>query len=357
MNKGLHGADIYTESKLKGISENNIIDFSSNINPFGIPDSVKVAAINSIKHSDRYPDINSRELVHALSAYENVPEDRIFVSNGAADAIFRISSSLKPGNGLVTAPAFSEYEQSLKAAGANIMYFNLYEKNNFKITEEIINCINDEVNIVFICNPNNPTGQITEKELLEKIIIRCKEVNAVIVIDECFMDFVEHNEKFSVIKLLDNYNNLIVLKAFTKTFAIPGIRLGYCMSSNSDIINSLKSSGPPWNVSTIAQAAGAAAVKERDYLDKSVIYIRNQRNYLIDELNKLNIKTYDSYANYIFFKIKDINLKEEMMKSNILIRSCSNYENLTDDYYRIAVKTAEENQLFIDKLKEITGKR
>jgi len=351
----LHGADIYTESKLSGINENDIIDFSSNINPLGIPKGVEAAAINSIKYSNRYPDINSRKLIQSISIYEKVPEDWIFVSNGAAEAIFRIALSVMPKNGLVTAPSFSEYEQSLKTAGANIKYFNLYEEQNFKITDKIIDFINEELNIVFICNPNNPTGQIIEKQLLEKIIIRCKEVGAIIVIDECFMDFVENNERFSVVKLLNNYKNLIVLKAFTKTFAIPGIRLGYCMSSNIDIINKLKLSGPPWNVSTIAQAAGIAATKEMLYLHKSKLYIKDQRNYLIDELNKLNIETYDSYANYIFFKMDDINFKEKMIKNNILIRSCSNYKNLTDGFYRIAVKTKEENQLFITKLKEIMG--
>lgn len=353
MNIKSHGADIYTASKQSGISANEIIDFSSNINPLGIPQGVEKAAIESIKFSNRYPDINSRELINSLSTYENVPEDWIFVSNGAAEAIFRIAVYLKPKNGLVTAPTFSEYEQALKAVDANINYFSLYAENGFKITEKILKNINEDINIVFICNPNNPTGQITEKKLLEQIIYNCKKVGAVAVIDECFMDFVEQSEMLSVMEFVEKYDNLIILKAFTKIFAIPGIRLGYCISSNADIIKGLKFSGSPWNVSTIAQAAGVAATKEKEYINRSILYIKNQRNYLIDEMNKLNIKTYDSYANYIFFKIKDINLKEEMLKRGILIRSCSNYINLNDKYYRIAVKSKEENQLFIDKLKEI----
>lgn len=351
-----HGADIYTASIESGINKIDIIDFSSNINPLGIPQNVEVSAINSIKYSNIYPDINSRELIKSISIYENVPEDWIFVSNGAAEAIYRIAIYLKPENGLVTAPTFSEYEQSLKVVGTNISYFNLYEDNEFKITENILKNISQETNIVFICNPNNPTGQITEKDALEKIIYKCNEVGAVVVIDECFMSFVENNDKYTVIELLKKYSNLIILKAFTKIFAIPGIRLGYCMSSNDEIIKKLKLSGPPWNVSTIAQAAGITAVKEKEYLDKSVSYIKEQRNYLIDEMKKLNIKTYESYANYIFFKISGIDLKKEMLKKGILIRSCSNYVNLTDEYYRIAVKSEDENKLFISKLREIAEK-
>ncbi|MDW5298795.1 MAG: aminotransferase class I/II-fold pyridoxal phosphate-dependent enzyme, partial [Sedimentibacter sp.] len=158
MNVNSHGADIYTASKQTGIKENEIIDFSSNINPLGIPKSVESAAINSIKYSDRYPDINSRELVKAIALYEHVPEEWIFTSNGATEAIFRIAVYLKPKNGLVTAPAFSEYEQSLKTVGTciSINYYNLYEENEFKITNSILNGINNHTDIVFICNPNNP---------------------------------------------------------------------------------------------------------------------------------------------------------------------------------------------------------
>lgn len=356
-----HGADIYTASKKSGIKENEIIDFSSNINPLGIPKGVESAAINSIKYTNRYPDINSRELIKSISAYENVPEEWIFTSNGAAEAIFRIALYLKPNNGLVTAPTFSEYEQALKTVGSDVEYYDLHEENEFKITGDILSSINEKTDIVFICNPNNPTGQLADKEILEKIISHCKKMGTVTVIDECFLDFVEEKEKYSVRNLLNKYDNLIILKAFTKIYAIPGIRLGYCMSSNSEIIEGLKVSGPPWNVSTIAQAAGVAAMEECDYVKKSVLYVKEQRNYLIDEMRKLKINTFESHANYMFFKFNEENeetdLKEAMIKKGILIRSCSNYRNLGKNYYRIAVKTKEENNIFIEKLKEITGKK
>ncbi|WP_326909644.1 threonine-phosphate decarboxylase CobD [Sedimentibacter sp. MB31-C6] len=354
MKKKQHGADIYTAARKLGISENKIIDFSSNINPLGIPKGVQRAAIDSIKYSNRYPDINCRELVNSISIYENIPVEWIFTSNGAAEAIYRIALNFIPHNGFLLAPTFSEYEQALKTVGTNIKYFNLIEEDDFKVTDKILNSINDEVDIVFICNPNNPTGQITDKKLLETIISHSKSIGVVVVIDECFLDFVEDKEKYSVSNILKKYDNLIILKAFTKTYAIPGLRLGYCLSSNTEIIRGLKNSGPPWNVSTIAQASGLAALKERDYLAKSIIYVTEQRKYLANEMKNLNIKVYESYANYILFKIiEKIDLKEEMLKRGILIRSCSNYMNLDYHYYRIAVKSKDENKLFIKKLKEI----
>lgn len=349
-----HGADIYTASEKSGIDKNYITDFSSNINPLGIPESVKAAAINSIADSNKYPDINSRELVKSISAYENVDERSIFPSNGAAEAIFRIIYALKPKKGLVTAPAFSEYENALRAFGSSVCYYDLKEELDFKIQENILDSIKEDVDIVFLCNPNNPTGQLTNKNLLEKIIEQCYNNKITVVIDECFLDFVKNKEQYTTINLIEKYDNLIILKAFTKIFSIPGIRLGYCITSNRITIEKLKTTGPPWNVSNIAQAAGVAALKEIDYINKSIDYISTQRNYLAQELYKLNIKTYTSHANYILLNINcSIDLKSALLKKGILIRSCSNYKNLDENFYRIAVKKSNENQILIKTLEEI----
>ncbi|MDD2494743.1 MAG: histidinol-phosphate transaminase [Tissierellia bacterium] len=350
-----HGADIFSASKESGIDENSIIDFSSNINPLGIHNNVRKAMINSIEYADRYPDIDCNKLINRLSIQEQVPREWIFCSNGAAEAIFRIVLYLKPHNAILTAPTFSEYEQSLKTVNCKIKYYNLSEDNNFKIKEDILDIIDQKTDIVFICNPNNPTGQLTDKNLLEKIILQCKKINAAVVIDECFIDFIEDKENYSVQDILKQYDNLIILKAFTKVYSIPGIRLGYCLCPNTTVIKGLKESGPPWNVSVIAQEAGIAALEEKEYVVKTIEYIKKERNYLINELNKYNIKIFDSYANYIFFKLEcdEIDLKSEMLKRGILIRSCSNYRNISNEYYRIAVKKEHENKIFIEKLKDI----
>lgn len=349
-----HGADIYTASEKSGIHRDSILDFSSNINPLGIPESVKNAAIIAIEKSNKYPDINSRELIKAISAAENVPKEWIFPSNGAAEAIYRIVAYLKPKNGLVTAPAFSEYEASLKAAGAEIKYHLLHEEQGFIVNDDVLKSIDDETDIVFLCNPNNPTGQLIKKATIEKILNSCRDVGAYVVVDECFLDFVENKNEYSVVNLLEMYDNLIVLKAFTKIYAIPGMRLGYCMSSNLNVIDKLKAFGPPWNVSSIAQEAGIAALKEKDYVKSTIQFVKNERSYLYDELKKLQVKVFYSYANYLLFKISiPMDLKERLLEKGILIRSCSNYKNLSSSFYRIAVKSHEENNLFVEALKEV----
>lgn len=349
-----HGADIYTASLNLQINKNDIIDFSSNINPLGLPQSVETAIMQSIQYASRYPDINCRELTEALSIYEKVDKNYIFCSNGAAESIFRIAIMRKYGQALLTSPTFGEYEQALKIGNCNINYYDLKEENNFEVKEDIINHISNETDILFICNPNNPTGQITQKNLLEKIISHCKSTDTIVIIDECFIDFVLDKDKYSVTCMMSQYDNLIILKAFTKIYAMAGIRLGYCMSSNEKIIKKLKISGPPWNVSSIAQSAGVQALKEVHYVEETVEYINVQRLYMMREFTNLGIKTYQSYANYIMFRItENIDLKGELLRYNILIRSCLNYNNLGCQYYRVAIKSEEDNKVLMETLREV----
>lgn len=349
-----HGADIYTTAIELDINENAIIDFSSNINPYGLAEGVKNSIVESLEYADRYPDFNCRALSEAISEYENVQKDNIFCSNGSIEAIFRIVNFLKPKNALIIAPTFSEYEHALEAIGCKINYYYLKEENDFVLDEDIIDYIDQETNIVFICNPNNPTAQLTEKKVIEKILSHCEKMDTNVVIDECFMDFVSDKQEYSAKNLLGIYNNLIILKAFTKIFAMAGIRLGYCMSSNIKIMDGIREIGPTWNVSTVAQAAGIAAVQETEYLNESLQFIEEQRGYIAERLDMMDLKVYPSSTNYIFFKCKqDIDLKHELLQYGILIRDCSDYEGLGAGYYRIAVKRDEDNKLLIRALKNI----
>ena len=349
-----HGADIYTTAIELDINENSIIDFSSNINPYGLPEGVKAAIIESLQYADRYPDVNCRALSEAISHYENVPKDSIYCTNGAEEAIFRFVNFLKPKNAVVTAPTFSEYEHALEVGKCNIKYHYLKEENNFLIDDSILDDITKKTDILFICNPNNPTGQLTDKKIIERILAHCEKTDTVVVIDESFMDFVCDNEEYSAKNLLGIYSNLIILKSLTKIFAMAGIRLGYCMSSNIKIMDGIRETGPGWNVSSVAQAAGTFAVQETEYLKESLQYIDEQRKYLLDKLDMLGLKTYTPNANYIFFRcMKDIDLKHELLQYGILIRSCSNYEGLDESYYRIAVKKEEDNKLLYRALKNI----
>ena len=206
---------------------------------------------------------------------------------------------------------------------------------------------------MFICNPNNPTGIPMAKKDMLNILYKCVEKNVILVVDECFIDFLIDEEEYSITRELINYDNVIILKAFTKIYAMAGIRLGYLMCSNKGILSKISGIGQPWSVSTVASKCGVAALAEVGYVLRTKEYIKENREYLIKELINLGYKVFKSEVNYILFRTKNTMIKEKLEERGVLIRSCSNYRNLNDTYFRIAVKSREDNFYLISCLKEI----
>ena len=344
MQKAIHGGDIY---------RNNVkFDFSANINPLGTPESVMTAMVDSLKNCANYPDVNCTQLVKALSKHENVPEDTILCGNGAADVIFSLVYAVKPQKALIQAPTFAEYEQALKSVDCGIEYFYTKKEQNFEITSEILSYISNDLDIMFLCNPNNPTGVLIDAKLLQEIADKCQKCNVIFVIDECFQEFID--EKQSAKSHFKQNTQIVILKAFTKIYALAGIRLGYCMSHNKKLLAKMKSCTQPWNVSVVAQAAGVSALLETKFVEKTLDFIKTERQFLISNLKKLNFYVYNSKANYIFFEA-DEDLFDKCLEKGILIRDCSNYVGLKKGFYRIAVRTRTENESLINTLTDIQG--
>lgn len=337
----VHGGDIYNNK--------NKIDFSANINPLGLPRGVKMALMESIDKVIHYPDVGCDRLREKLALTYGIEKDYFFCGNGAADIIFAITIALKPRKTIIMTPTFAEYEQALKAIGSRILYYQLKEEQGFQLSEEILKFLTSDIDMIFVCNPNNPTGEVIPKDLLLKMIEKCHENNIVIVVDECFNSFLENSKDISVIEEVNNYNNLIVINAFTKLYAMPGIRLGFGVISNRRIHEFIDRSTQPWNVSVLAQEAGIAALEQAEYVTKSMELIVEERRYLIRELEKLDCSIYGSKANYVFFKSGN-GLLKKCLDHNILIRDCSNFRGLEEGYYRIAVRTHEENKKLIEVL-------
>lgn len=347
MKKNVHGGDIYTH---KGV-----IDFSANINPLGIPENVIKAAENGIRDSVHYPDVSYYALRTAIAEQENLLSNEILCGNGAADVIFSLIRAINPKKALILAPTFAEYETALKTVCCEIRYYDLKEKEEFKAQKNILEYITEELDIVFLCNPNNPTGQLTDKGLLKQITEQCKKTGTYVVIDECFNDFLENGEAYTMKEELENNSYLVLLKAFTKLYAMPGLRLGYCMSSNCALLDKIKESTQPWNISIPAEQAGIAALKEKQYVQKTKSLIKKEKEYLQQEMKAMGYKLYGSKANYIFFRGTDT-LYEDCLNENLLIRDCSNYRGLEKGYYRIAVKSHEDNVKMIECLRKYMPK-
>ena len=339
-----HGGDVYRHPKA--------LDFSSNCNPFGTPIGVKRAAAAALERVCHYPDVTCDALRQALEREEQVPREQIICGNGAADLIFGLVLAKKPKKALLLAPGFAEYEQALDSVDCEKKYYYLKEEQNFVPEEGVLEAITKDLDMMFFCNPNNPTGVAAEPEYLKRLAERCRQMGAFLVLDECFEDFLEEPEKYSMKGYLKEYPRMFLLKAFTKKYAMAGIRLGYGFCGSSETLEQMKAVMQPWNVSVVAQEAGIAALKEETYVKESMVKIRKERKRLLEGMGRLGFFTFASEANYIFFK-GPWDLQEKCLDKGIYIRDCSNYRGLRKGYYRVAVRTKEENQKLLEVLEQI----
>ena len=359
--KLIHGGDIYSARETLGKMENppELIDFSANINPLGLPEGVKKALTEAAGSFDIYPDPLCRDLVRQLAEQEGVTAEWILCGNGAADLIFRMVYAVKPKKAMVLAPTFAEYEEALNAVSCRVVYHRLDSESGFRAGEELLDVLDGGLDMLFLCNPNNPTGQLMKKEFLYKVALKCRELGILLLIDECFNDFLDEPEAYSVKEYLKDFNNLVVLKAFTKIYAMAGIRLGHCMTSNEALKAKIRMAGQPWSVSSPAQTAGMQAIKEKEYLLETKKLIRTERDYLILELQKNGLEVIASGANYIFVRYhqnEGTSLHEQLFDKGILIRNCDNYHGLGPGYYRICIRKHEDNVKLVEALQDITGR-
>ncbi len=354
MVKLVHGGDIYSA---KQRIEGDVLDFSANINPLGMPPAVKQAAQGAIENCVHYPDPICRELTAALAEKLRIPTNWLLFGNGAADLIFRLVYGIKPNKALLPAPTFAEYEAALSAASCKIEYYFLKEENGFQVDEGFIEAVgSSQPDLVFLCNPNNPTGQVVEKPFLRRLLhtMATMENQPLLLLDECFNDFLDQGSQYTMADELANFPNLIILKAFTKMYAMPGLRLGYSLCANKGVNQAIAAAGQAWGVSIPAQAAGLQALKEEGFPQKTREYIGRQKAILRACLEEQGFIVYGSQANYLFFKVpKNLAFGEKMEKHGILVRSCANYHGLGEQFYRIAVKNEQENARFVEAVNRI----
>ena len=351
MKEYTHGGDIVGARE---VWKGELLDFSANLNPLGMPEAVQKAAEDAVQEAIHYPDPLCRALCAAIARRDNVTPEQVLCGNGAADLVFRLAFSQRPRRVLVTAPTFSEYQDAVQAAGGEVVYHRLTPENDFDLTEAVLDDLDDSLDMAFFCTPNNPTGRLIDRELMQRILERCREKNIRLVVDECFLSLADPGERMSLAGELKNFPNLVLLRAFTKSYAMPGLRLGYCLSTDAALLDGLTRCAQPWSVSGPAQAAGLAALRTplHHFLARQLIAV--ERTWLTGALQSLGLKVFPSLVNYILFRAEGVDdLKERLLEHGVLIRSCANYVGLGSDYYRVAVRLRQENEGLIKALKEV----
>ncbi len=342
-----HGGDVYSH-KVR-------LDYSTNLNFLGMPESVRKAACEGVGFSEHYPDVECRDLRRAVSLQEGVPESSLVFGNGAADLIYAAVLADKPKKAVLCAPTFHEYGQALRTVGCRTETVFLKEENAFRYTETILDALTDDTDMLIICNPNNPTGQPLPRKLLLKILSVCRERNIRFLLDECFVDFMDDPAAATAKPYLAEHPELFILKAFTKIYCMPGLRLGYGICSDALFLRRLTEYHQPWNVSIPAQRAGVAACGEQEYVRHFRSLLAEEKTWFPDALAQAGMKVYGSAANYVFFRAPGDRgeMAGRLLERGILIRDCSNFEGLAPGYYRAVIRSREENQEFIRILRGI----
>ena len=327
------------------------LDFSANTNPFGTPQRVKDAMAQALERVHQYPDPYCAALCSAIAQKEAVEQDFVLCGNGAAELIYSYCEALHPACAVETAPTFSEYAAGLARVGCRVERYLLKRENDFALGEDFLDFLQEkQPEAIFLCNPNNPTGKTVERALLLRVLDFCRASGCALFVDECFLDFTENGS--SLKDVLWENPALVILKAFTKSYGLAGVRLGYVLSSNYELLQRMSETVPPWNVSTLAQAAGVAALRETDFLKKTKQVISKERGYLAEALRVLGLWVCEGEANYLLFA-GPVGLDTALRAQHIAVRSCANYEGLGAGWYRTAVRLHEENCALVEGIEKV----
>lgn len=319
------------------------LDFSASTTPLPMPEEIREAVLRSLDRADRYPDPLCRELTAALGKRHGLSRSHILCGAGAADLLFRLVLAKRPRRAMIVEPAFSGYEEVLRTVDCQIERFFLREEDGFTLTEDFLPRITPRLDMLFLCSPNNPTGRSVPTDLLGKIRERCRQRGALLMLDACFEDFLPGPPQ----------TGPFVLRSFTKWYPMAGLRLGYAVCPDAELLEKMRRQGPPWAVSVPAQAAGLAALEEQAYSQQLSVLIREQRPVLAAGLAALGCRVIPGEANFLLFFCPERSLDRKLEKKGILIRNCSNFPGLGSGWYRTAVRTGKENQILLQIMREV----
>ena len=351
-----HGGNVYRAARELGLTESDLIDFSSNINPLGPPEYLKNAIVRNLDSIQRYPDPGYERLRRAVAEYHALPAEQVIAGNGATELIYLFARALKPARALIAAPAFSEYERALRLALCRVNYFRLPEEEDFALdVDSLLRGMNKNFDLVVLCNPNNPTGGYIRPESVEAVCSAARRQGTWVLLDESFIEFVARRETGGPAYPQNKNKNVFILRSMTKFFALPGLRLGYSLCPNRAFNDRMIREKEPWSVNALAELAGCAVLSDREYREKTVSLVETESNYLRDSLAALHwLTVFPSEANFLLARIENeftsSRLTDALLKKNILIRDASTFKFLNSKHFRMAVKDRADNRRLVEAL-------
>lgn len=354
-----HGGNVDKVAEQLKVPVEEIKDFSANINPLGFPSDLWNVLVQSFANIEVYPNPNYPELKGAIAGHFNVASDDVFVGNGATEVLDEAIRAEKTTDAMVLAPTFGEYERLFSRLGVHVHHYKVLEKDNFTFSmPDMISFLkaHDEITVICLASPNNPTGQIIETCDLRKLVDFCNYHHRLLILDEAFIDLTVKGQ-VSFIDELHSADRVYIIRAATKFFAIPGLRLGYCITKNKQLKELIQVQENTWSVNGIADVFGQNMFRTQKYIKLTHEWLDVQQPALYVALQKVSgIKVFPSVTNFFLFKCDDLNLREKLINHHLLIRQCDDYKGLGSQYYRVAVKGPQDNVLLVNTLKQVFGR-
>ena len=350
-----HGGNAFSAARQLGVRPDEIIDFSASINPLGLSPQVKEAIICALDSLQHYPDSSHHDLRQALAQFHNLSPANFALANGSTELIYNLPALLPGKKALVISPSFSEYVRALSQHQWEIQHFILSPDSNFAIdTDKLEHALASGIDALYLCNPGNPNGSLHPQQVIERIYTLCRASGTFLVLDEAFMDFCEDA---SAKQFVVNSDHAVVLRSMTKFFGIPGLRLGYAICS-PNLAGQLDAMGGPWSVNTLAQVAGVAALQDSSHNLRTIKLISQERRNLQEKLERFSqLKVYPSDVNYLLIEIiagmTAKELRDRLLPHCILIRDCSSFMGLSGNFFRVAVRTRQENNRLLECLEGV----
>ncbi len=359
-----HGGNVWEFSETYGVPVDEMIDFSISTNPFGAPETALESIrghLNLVKH---YPDPDPEWLLEALAKSAGVKPNNVILGNGSTELIYLFNEVfLEDGyEAVIPVPSFSEYKAAIEKFGGNMTFLRCDSSKNFQLNvKELENTISKKTRVIFLCNPNSPTGVLYDKADILRIIRFAAERNVLVFLDEDYIDFVDDAKRYSMAEYVNEYNNLFVLRSLTKFFGLAGLRIGYGIGA-PELVNAMNNVKMPWSINSLAMFATEAAINDVEFIKKSRFLVSQSRKEMLEMFKSIPwLKVHPSETNFLLVEIirgdlTSTQIKEALAKKGLLIRDCKDFDGLDNRFFRVTVRRPEENKKLIEQIKSL-GKK
>lgn len=352
-----HGSDLEKIEQIYGIKKEEIVSFSANVNPLGVSPLLRSTLANHIDAITTYPDREYTALRKCIADYVDTDYENIIMGNGSTELISLFIQIEHPKKALILGPTYSEYEREISLGGGTCLYYPLKEEQGFLLDVPHFTAqLNESIDLLVICNPNNPTSTAITRKDMRRILDICKQNDIFVMVDETYVEFADNYEEIDSIPLTAFYNNIVILRGTSKFFAAPGLRLGYAVTGNRDLIKAINTRKNPWTINSLAVIAGEIMFRDTDYIQATKQLISTERARMYDIFSKdSRFKVYKPSGNFMLVRLLDDGLTSEILfdraiREKIMLRDCSTFPFLDNKYIRFCFMSPEMNDKLVECL-------